>query len=79
MKQARLTSITSRALAALPTALRPGRTVLWRPKLAAILHKGREHVEELDESRLAWDFDVLLTNSVTDDGGVLLRAQQFDD
>jgi 16S rRNA (guanine527-N7)-methyltransferase len=40
---------------------------------AAILHKGKDHAVELAESRLAWDFNVVVTNSVTDDRGVLLR------
>ena len=39
----------------------------------AILHKGKDYAVELAESRLAWNFDVVLTNSVTDDRGVLLR------
>ena len=39
----------------------------------AILHKGREHVEELAESAAVWHHDVVITRSVTDAGGVLLE------
>jgi len=45
----------------------------FRPETVAILHKGKDHAVELAKSRLAWDFDVILTNSATDDRGVLLR------
>lgn len=65
--------ITSRALADLSGLF----TLVHRffePETVAILHKGRDHAVELAESRLAWDFDVILTNSATDDRGVLLRV-----
>lgn len=64
--------ITSRALAevhVLFTLIQP----FFGPETVAILHKGRDYAVELAESRLAWDFDVILTNSATDDRGVLLR------
>lgn len=64
--------ITSRALADLPTLfelIHP----FFGPETGAILHKGKDHAVELAESRLAWEFDVVLTNSATDDRGVLLR------
>lgn len=64
--------ITSRALAALPELLgliHP----FFGPETQAILHKGRDHAAELAESRLAWDFHVVLTQSATDDTGVLLQ------
>jgi 16S rRNA (guanine527-N7)-methyltransferase len=63
---------TSRALAdlrALFELIHP----FFGPETVVILHKGKDHAVELAESRLAWDFDVVLTNSVTDDRGVLLR------
>lgn len=63
---------TSRALAELRVLfelIHP----FFGPETVAILHKGKDHAVELAESRLAWDFDVVLTNSVTDDRGVLLR------
>lgn len=64
--------ITSRALA----ELRGLFGLIHRffgPETVAILHKGKDHAVELKESRLAWEFDVVLTNSATDDRGVLLR------
>jgi 16S rRNA (guanine527-N7)-methyltransferase len=64
--------ITSRALAevdGLFALVHP----FFRPETVAILHKGKDHAVELAKSRLAWDFDVILTNSATDDRGVLLR------
>lgn len=64
--------ITSRALADLPSLfglIHP----FFGPETVAILHKGKDHAVELAESRLAWDFDVLLTKSATDERGVLLR------
>jgi 16S rRNA (guanine527-N7)-methyltransferase len=64
--------ITSRALAELRglcALIHP----FFDPETVAILHKGKDYAVELAESRLAWDFDVVLTNSATDDRGVLLR------
>lgn len=63
--------ITSRALASLPTLcgwMQP----FFATKTRAILHKGREHVEELAETVPHWDFDVVVTQSDTDAKGVLL-------
>lgn len=63
--------ITSRALASLPQLcawMKP----FFAPQTRAILHKGREHVEELRESATRWDFDVVVKNSDTDASGVLL-------
>lgn len=68
--------ITSRALAALPELLgliHP----FFGPETRAILHKGRDYAREVEESRLAWDFDVVLTQSVTGDGGVLLQISNL--
>lgn len=68
--------ITSRALAdvhVLFELIHP----FFGPETVAILHKGRDHAVELAESRLAWDFDVILTNSATDDRGVLLRISNL--
>jgi 16S rRNA (guanine527-N7)-methyltransferase len=64
--------ITSRALADLGTLFRLFHP-FFGPETVAILHKGKDHAVEVAESRLAWDFDVVLTNSATDDRGVLLR------
>lgn len=63
--------ITSRALASLPQLcnwIKP----FFAPQTRAILHKGREHVEELAETATRWDYDVLVTQSDTDASGVLL-------
>jgi 16S rRNA (guanine527-N7)-methyltransferase len=63
--------ITSRALAPLPQLcawMKP----FFKPHTRAILHKGREHVEELAETVTHWDYDVLITPSDTDASGVLL-------
>ena len=63
--------ITSRALAPLPqlcTWMAP----FFAAKTRAVLHKGREHVDELAETVPHWDVNVLLTPSDTDPSGVLL-------
>lgn len=64
--------VTSRALASLPQLL-DWLAPHFRPNTRAILHKGKDHPVELRESRLAFDFDVILTPSATDDSGVLLQ------
>ncbi len=63
--------ITSRALAALPR-LCDWIAPFFAPTTRAILHKGREHVEELTETATRWDYDVVVTESDTDRSGVLL-------
>jgi 16S rRNA (guanine527-N7)-methyltransferase len=68
--------VTSRALAALPLLCGLA-APFFVPETRAIFHKGREHVEELRETRLAWDVDVLLTNSATDEAGVLLQLSNL--
>lgn len=68
--------ITSRALAALPQLcswIHP----FFGPQSRAILHKGREHVEELAETATRWDYDVLITHSDTDPSGVLLTLENL--
>lgn len=68
--------ITSRALAALPMLLELIHP-FFGPETRAILHKGRDHTVELAESRLAWDFDVVITRSATDEAGVLLEISNL--
>lgn len=68
--------ITSRALAALPALLELIHP-FFGPKTRAILHKGRDHAVELAESRLAWEFDVVITKSATDEAGVLLEISNL--
>lgn len=63
--------ITSRALAALPLlcdCMEP----FFAAKTRAILHKGREHVDELNDSGALWHYDVVVNKSDTDPGGVIL-------
>lgn len=75
-RETRYDVVTSRALAALPMLLgliHP----FFGPETRAILHKGRDYARELEESRLAWDFDVLLTNSATETGAVLLQISNL--
>lgn len=64
--------ITSRALASL-SQLCSWMAPFFGPATHAVLHKGREHPVELRETGLAWNVDVILTESVTGDGGVLLK------
>jgi 16S rRNA (guanine527-N7)-methyltransferase len=68
--------ITSRALAALPLLLELIHP-FFGPETRAILHKGRDHAVEVEESRLAWDFDVVITKSATDEAGVLLQISNL--
>lgn len=68
--------ITSRALAPL-RELCALMAPFFGPQTRAILHKGREHVEELAESGAVWHHDVVITRSVTDAGGVLLELSNL--
>ena len=68
--------ITSRALAALPQ-LCDWMAPFFGPKTRAILHKGRDHVEELAESGAHWHHDVLIKPSDTDPGGVILTVSNL--
>lgn len=68
--------ITSRALAPLPQLFRLI-SPFFAPDTVALLHKGKDHAGELSESRLAWDFDVLINPSVTDERGVVLEIRNL--
>ena len=68
--------ITSRALAALPRLFHMI-APFYGPETVALLHKGKDHAVELTESRLAWDFDVVVTPSVTDERGVVLEIRNL--
>ncbi|QQR39112.1 16S rRNA (guanine(527)-N(7))-methyltransferase RsmG [Devosia rhizoryzae] len=68
--------ITSRALAALPQ-LAAWMKPFFGPQTRALLHKGREHVEELKETRASWEFDVLIHPSDTDPSGVILEISNL--
>lgn len=63
--------ITSRALAALPL-LCSWMAPFFGERTRAILHKGREYSEELNETRASWDFDVVVRPSDIDPSGVIL-------
>ncbi len=68
--------MTSRALAPLPelfATIAP----FFGPGTRAILHKGREHVDEIAESRAQWQFDVLVVPSDTNPGSALLVARNL--
>jgi 16S rRNA (guanine527-N7)-methyltransferase len=68
--------VTSRALAPLP-ALCVLSAPLFGPDTRALFHKGREHVEELAESRAQWQFDVLVLPSDTSDDGAILEIRNL--
>lgn len=70
--------VTSRALASL-TQLCSWMAPFFGPETHAILHKGREHPVEVRETGLAWNVDVILTESVTGDGGVLLELTHLSE
>lgn len=68
--------ITCRALAPL-VQLCAMTAPLFGPKTRAILHKGREHVDELAESGAVWHHDVVITMSATDSRGVLVELRNL--
>ena len=68
--------ITSRALAALPT-LCGWMAPFFAPRTRAILHKGREHGEELTDAATHWDFDVVVSSSDIDQSGVMLTLSNL--
>lgn len=63
--------ITSRALASL-TQLCDWMEPFFGPQTRAVLHKGREHVEEIAEADARFHFDVVSMASTTDASGVIL-------
>lgn len=68
--------ITSRALAPL-TGLLGHAHLFWQPGCVAVLHKGREHVEEITQAGAAWDFDVVIYPSKVDPSGVVLKISNL--
>jgi 16S rRNA (guanine527-N7)-methyltransferase len=68
--------ITSRALAPLKELCRMA-APFFGPNTRAILHKGREHVDELSESRAVWHHDVVITRSVTSSDGALIELRNL--
>ena len=75
-RETRYAAITSRALAPLPRLFHMI-APFFAPETVAVLHKGKDHAVEITESRLAWDFDVVVTNSVTDERGVVLEIRNL--
>jgi len=63
--------VTSRALAPLPLLLRYVHR-FWGPSTRALLHKGREFGEELQQADSDWVYDVLKHQSATDENAVIL-------
>ncbi|WP_375451093.1 16S rRNA (guanine(527)-N(7))-methyltransferase RsmG [uncultured Devosia sp.] len=68
--------VTARAVASL-TALCAMAQPLFTPHTRAIFHKGREHLAELAESRLVWEYRVVTHQSETDPNGVLLELNNL--
>jgi 16S rRNA (guanine527-N7)-methyltransferase len=68
--------VTARAVASLADLCVMASPLFGAPT-RAIFHKGREHLEELAESRLVWDHDVLIISSDTDPNGVLLELSNL--
>ncbi|MFD2647829.1 16S rRNA (guanine(527)-N(7))-methyltransferase RsmG [Devosia albogilva] len=68
--------ITSRALASLPQ-LCSWMAPFFGSKTRALLHKGKEHGEEVREARAQWDFDVVEHRSDTDPAGVVLEISNL--
>ncbi len=68
--------ITSRALASL-AQLCEWMEPFWGANTKAILHKGREHVEEVAETAALWDFDVLTSQSDTDPSSAILEIRNL--
>ena len=64
--------ITARALADLDLLCALA-APFFAPKTKALFLKGREHVEEMRETRARWDFDVLIHQSDTDAQGAILE------
>lgn len=72
----KISVITSRALASLTTLCGLAAPFVG-PGTRLLLHKGREHVEELGESDAHWRYDVLVHPSDTHPEGVLLELRNL--
>jgi 16S rRNA (guanine527-N7)-methyltransferase len=68
--------ITARALADLDLLCALA-APFFAPKSKALFLKGREHVEEIAETRIRWDFDVLEYKSDTDATGTILEISNL--
>lgn len=68
--------VTARALAALPDLLGHA-SHFWHDNTVAVLHKGREHVEEITQAGAVWDFDVVISPSKVDQAGAVLQIRNL--
>lgn len=68
--------VTSRALASLPKLLGYA-SPFFGPQTRGLFHKGREHVDEVAESRAVWHFDVVDHPSTTDPSGAVLEISEL--
>lgn len=68
--------VTSRALASLPKLLGFA-APFFGPHTRGLFHKGREHVDEVAESRAVWHFDVVDHPSTTDPTGAVLEISEL--
>jgi len=68
--------ITSRALAPLPVLCTLAAR-FFGPETHALFHKGREFVEELEETRALWHLDVLVHPSDTSADGAILEIRNL--
>jgi len=68
--------VTARALADLDLLCALA-APFFAPKTKALFLKGREHVEEMRETRARWDFDVLIHRSDTDAQGAILELSNL--
>jgi 16S rRNA (guanine527-N7)-methyltransferase len=68
--------ITSRALASLPELTRMI-APFFGAETRALLHKGREYVEEVAETRSLWYFDMLILASDTSADGAILEMRNL--
>ena len=68
--------VTARAVTALTDLLGHVRTVM-DPNGRALLHKGREHVDEITAARAKWQFDVIVHASDIDADGAILEVRNI--
>jgi 16S rRNA (guanine527-N7)-methyltransferase len=68
--------MTSRALADLPRLLAYGMQMI-RPKGRLLLHKGRTYREESSRAAQLFDFDMIVHESETEPGGVVLEVSNL--
>ena len=66
--------VTSRALASLSELLRFSAR-FFGPETVGLFHKGGEHLREIEESRSAFSFDVVVNKSSTERSGAILAIR----